>query len=95
MTNQTEKKLNMLKGTKLVCTDNQTPQTGTVKDKEYVFVAYDETSVPKNRQNAVMTWYPDKPIWTPEQYAKIRYRFMQIKLEGVEKPQWLRDFKFS
>ena len=80
-------------GTKLKCARNYSSPTQTEIGKEYTFLGYDESNVPKNRQNAVMTWYPDKPIWTPEQYEEIREQFMMVKLEGVKDPQWLKNFE--
>ena len=61
-------------------------------DQNYVFVGYDDSLVPKNNYNATMTWYPDKPIWSLEEYDNIRIKFMRIKLDGIENPQWLKDF---
>ena len=44
-------------GTRLKCISNE----GRINDiqigDEYVFKGYDESQIPKNRQNAVMTWY--------------------------------------
>ena len=88
-------KLEMPIGTKLKCKQIYSTTSGLEVGKEYKFLGYDEHLIPKNKQNAVMTWYPDKPIWTPEDYEHIRQKFMMVKLEGIEKPQWLRDFKLS
>ena len=79
-------------GSKIICVSEQSPKRGTKYGSVYVFEGYDDSTIPKNRQNAVMTWYPDKPIWTPEEYENIRYQFMSIRLEGVEGHQWLKDF---
>jgi hypothetical protein len=61
--------------------------------RSILFLGYDESNVPKNKQNAVMTWYPDAPIWTPEVYEGIREQFMMVRLEGVNKHQWLKNFE--
>lgn len=87
--------LSLTKGTKLICRDEQMPNRGTIKGQEYIFAGYDESYIPKNKQNAVMTWYPDRPIWTEEEYVGIRYKFMAINLEGVESFQWLKDFDIA
>lgn len=80
-------------GTKLKCANNHTTLSQVEIGKDYIFLGYDDSNVPKNRQNAVMTWYPDRPIWTPEAYEEIREKFMMIKLEGISEPQWLRNFE--
>lgn len=85
-------KMQMPIGTKLRCKEVPFPKTGVEVGKEYSFAGYDETQIPLNKQNAVMTWYPDGPIWTPEEYEHIREKFMMVRLEGVEKPQWLHQF---
>lgn len=90
--NNIEKMLSLKKGDMLVCTDNQTNSRGTKQGSVYVFENYDDSLVPINQKNAIMTWYPDGPIWSPEEYELIKYQFMTIKLEGVEKHQWLKDF---
>lgn len=88
----TQAMLTLQKGVKLICVA-QTSYPNEIKGgKVYVFEGYDETNIPKNKQNAVMTWYSDGPIWTPEKYEEIRYEFMLVKLEGIEKPQRLKDF---
>ena len=79
-------------GTKLRCKMVTHPNSGIEEGREYTFLGYDENQVPKNKQNAVMTWYPDAPIWTPEEYEYIREKFMMVNLEGVEGPQWLSNF---
>lgn len=85
-------KMQMPIGTKLRCREKSNSPNSTEIGKEYSFVAYIDSEVPKNCQNAVMTWYPNKPIWTDQEYEKIREQFMQVKLAGVSSPQWLRDF---
>ena len=84
--------LKLQKGAKVICVIDTTTPNPIKGGKVYVFEGYDETNVPKNKQNAVMTWYPDKPLWTPERYEEIRYDFMMIRLEGVDKPQRLKEF---
>ena len=79
-------------GTKLKCKEINNPNSNLEIGKEYTFLGYDEHEIPKNKQNAVMTWYPDSPIWTPEQYERIREKFMMIKVEGLDAPQWLSNF---
>jgi hypothetical protein len=82
--------LRLQKGCKLICLyDYQGLKSGLT----YTFESYDDSIVPKNRENAVMAWYPDKPLWTPERYEFIRYNFMRIKLEGVETPVMLKFFE--
>jgi hypothetical protein len=61
--------MNLQKGAKL-----KNKETGDV----HVFESYDEKNVPVNNYSATMTWYPDKPIWTPEEYEDIRFKFMVI-----------------
>lgn len=61
--------------------------------QHYCFEAYDESLIPKNNYKATMTWYPDKPIWTPEEYEEIKYKFMRIRLSGINEPQFLKDFE--
>lgn len=84
--------LNMPKGTRLKCKVEHLTTKGVETGKEYTFVEYDERNVPKNDYSATMTWYPSKPIWTPEQYEDIKAKFMMVKLEGVADSQWLKDF---
>jgi len=86
-------KLEMPIGTKLKCKQVHSTTSDLEVGKEYKFLGYDEHLIPKNKQNAVMTWYPDKPIWTPEEYVHIREKFMLVKLEGVKEPQYLNLFE--
>jgi hypothetical protein len=86
-------KMQMPIGTKLRCKEAHLPNANVEVGKEYTFLGYDENQIPKNKQNAVMTWYPDKPIWTSEEYDHIREKFMMIKLEGVTHSQWLSHFE--
>jgi hypothetical protein len=79
--------MSLQNGCKLICIeDNKALKYGSV----YKFEGYDDSIVPKNRMNAVMSWYPDRPQWTPERYEVIRYEFMRVKLEGVEVPVMLK-----
>lgn len=82
--------MSLQKGCKLICIEdnNKALKYGSV----YIFEGYDDGIVPINRQNSVMTWYPDKPQWTPERYEMIRYQFMRVKLEGIEVPVMLKFF---
>lgn len=86
-------KMKMPIGTRLVCISTDGSLKATEVGKEYIFDGYNEEQIPKNKQNAVMTWYPDRPIWTPEEYEDIRAKFMQINLVGVDRPQQLKNFK--
>jgi hypothetical protein len=40
--------------------------------------SYDEKTIPVNDYSATMSWYPSKPIWTPEEYEEIRFKFMMV-----------------
>lgn len=82
--------MTLVKGTKVVCVDN--PPTEIDVNTPYTFLGYDTSAVPKNDLNATMTWYPSRPIWSPEDYEAIKYKFMRIRLEGIEKSQRLADF---
>jgi len=82
--------MTLTKGAKVVCLNNPTSEVDV--NTPYTFIGYDVSNVPKNDYSATMTWYPSKPIWSPEEYEKIRYKFMMIKLDGISKPQWLKDF---
>lgn len=85
--------LTLQKGCKLVCFEGDYTNKNVKKGEVYVFEGFDDSIVPKNRENAVMAWYPDRPLWTPERYEFIRYNFMRIKLEGVETPVMLKFFE--
>jgi len=84
--------LALQKGCKLICIEDCGSSKGLKYGSTYIFDEYDESLVPKNKQNAIMTWYPDKPLWTPERYEIIRYEFMRIKLVGIEEPMMLKFF---
>jgi len=77
-------------GCKLICIVDNDSNRELKYGSVYIFEGYDDSIVPKNRQNAVMTWYPDRPQWTPERYEIIRYEFMRVKLEGIEVPVMLK-----
>ncbi len=84
------KKINLKVGNLVVCLNgNRFVDEG----QNYCFEGYDESLIPKNNYSATMTWYADKPIWTPEEYEEIRYKFMRVKLSGVDEPQFLKDFE--
>ena len=59
------------------------------------FLWYDDSFVPQNNYGSIMTWYPDKPIWTSEEYDSIRYKFMKVKLNGISGSCWLKDFEMA
>lgn len=81
--------LNIPKGSLLTCINC----SSDIKiDQNYILIDYDNSLVPKNNYNAVMSWYSDKPIWTLEEYENICLKFMRIKLDGIENLQWLKDF---
>ena len=83
-------KLKLTKGVSLVCSTN--PNKEIELNTSYKFIGYDERNVPVNDHSAIMTWYTSRPIWSPEEYEKIKYNFMMIKLEGINEPQWLKNF---
>lgn len=85
--------MSLTKGTTLCCKNNPNEKEGIELNTPYTFLCYDSSQIPINNYKSCMSWYPDKPIWTPEQYEEIRFKFMRIKLEGIEKTQWLKDFK--
>lgn len=85
--------MNLRKGSPLVCVSSSHTAQEVEPNIIYAFLEYDESSIPKNSYNANMTWYPDKPIWTADEYEEIRFKFMLIKVKGVDKPVWLKDFK--
>lgn len=91
--NRMNSKLTMPTGTRLKCKADRLTTTGVETGKEYTFVEYDKRNVPVNDYSATMTWYPSRPIWTPEAYEAIQEKFMMVKLEGVEESQWLKDFE--
>lgn len=91
MSDEIKNLMNLKQGSSLICVSN--PTEGVELNNVYTFLAYDESNIPKNDYSATMTWYPSKPIWTPENYEDIRFKFMMAKLHGVEKPVWLKDFR--
>lgn len=91
MNEELKKLMNLKKGSSLVCISN--PSNGIELNNVYTFLEYVETSIPKNDYSATMTWYPKKPIWSSEAYEEIRFKFMKIKLHGIDKPVWLKDFR--
>ena len=84
--------MNLKRGTQLRCLYGSLSSNDVKPNHKYKLIGYVTTSIPKNNYSATMSWYPDKPIWSDEEYEEIRYKFMMIRLEGIEKPQWLRDF---
>lgn len=84
--------LNLPKGTLLTCI-NETKDIE--KGVKYSFVEYEESIIPINNYQATMAWYPDRAIWTPEEYEVIRYKFMRVKLADLDEPQFLKDFEIS
>jgi hypothetical protein len=82
--------MTLVKGARVVCVNN--PPKEIDVNTPYTFLGYDTSGVPANDLNATMSWYPSRPIWSDEDYEKIKFKFMQIKLEGVEKSQRLCDF---
>lgn len=90
MDNEMKQLMNLPIGSNLVCIGN--PYKGTELNQVYTFLGYDESNVPKNDYNATMTWYTKKAIWTPEQYEDIRFKFMMVKLHGINGSVWLKDF---
>ena len=90
-----QKLMNLVKGTKLICDKNLFDSKELELDKEYIFLGYDSSNIPVNNYSATMTWYPDKPIWSPEDYERIKFNFMMVILSGIEKPQPLKYFKIK
>lgn len=87
----TSELMTFVKGVKVICVSNPTKDIDV--NTPYTFLGYDTSIVPANDLHITMTWYPSRPIWTPEEYEAIKYKFMLIKLDGVEKPQRLIDFE--
>jgi hypothetical protein len=83
--------MTLTKGVRLRCLNDNI--SGIDINTPYTFLGYDETIVPANDLHATMTWYPSRPIWTPEEYEIIKFKFMRVKLEGVENSIPLKDFE--
>lgn len=90
--NRLESLMSLTKGTTICCGNNSNEKEGVELNTLYCFECYDSSQIPMNNYQACMSWYPNKPIWTPEEYEEIRFKFMRVKLEGIEKLQWLKDF---
>ena len=90
-----EQLMNMQAGTKLVCVANGLNSKDLSVDSEYTFNKYKASSVPVNNYSATMSWYPNKPIWSDEEYEDIRFNFMQIEIDGIEHSHPLKYFKIK
>ena len=93
MTDEMKELMGLSKGATLICITDKNGSQGVEENMVYTFLEYDESNVPKNDLSATMTWYTSKPVWTPEEYEEIRFKFMLVKLHGVEKSVSLKDFR--
>lgn len=82
--------LNLPKGAVLTCIHES---RDLEKGVNYQFAGYDDSLVPVNNYKATMSWYPDRAIWTADEYEEIKFKFMRIKLVDVDEPQFLKDFE--
>ena len=83
--------MNLTKGMWLVCLDDSI--NGIETNRPYLFLGYHDAIIPKNDLHATMSWYPSRPIWTPEEYEVIKFKFMMVNLEGLSKPVSLKYFQ--